>query len=383
MSEQAQAPAVEEVVIDSVDSLFTAMRSDDLGAVLGIFRAISEDPEAALAMGKHMDKDVIDEMIHQSYQRQGITFLQVILVTLAAFDDERVVTHFLKLLHQLSNYDAVQIIAGRLALEPVETIEDLVRPLLMQEQSRLHAAAAADLLHSLPTLTAAERLRVSVANSIEVNIAPPIDAGTVDEWLSELNGWYAPRARILAASVDEASFLTLASRFSRLSNENREWLLGLGVQKHPLAAIPVLREGLKDDDPEVVLAALSAISNLGPARTLFAAEVTPLVANSDVRIKIAAIHAGAQSLDYRGLLADESTPELISRVLERYTEEPGADPALMAAPFLRRLAHSWGRFHRLCSTGRIHERAIAESCLGRRLGRACRSDSSASRARRL
>jgi HEAT repeat protein len=133
----------------------------------------------------------------------------------------------------------------------------------------------------------------------------------------------------LASQVDENAFLVLASVYAQLNSENRSWLLELGVRRHPLAAIPVLREGLKDSNEEVVLAALAAIAELGPAKALFSAEVTPLVESSDMRIRIAAIHAGANMLNYSSLLSDESNVELVARVLERYTQEADADPTLI------------------------------------------------------
>ncbi|RYG37502.1 hypothetical protein EON81_06565, partial [bacterium] len=120
------------LVLDSTEAFFRALRAPDLGTVLSVLQAVSSNPEAALAFGKWDGVDIIDELIHQSFQREGISFLEVLMATLAVFDDPRVIERFVKALHASAAPSILSIVVARLSHEPVASFENSVRPLLMQ-----------------------------------------------------------------------------------------------------------------------------------------------------------------------------------------------------------------------------------------------------------
>ncbi|RYG46952.1 hypothetical protein EON79_08710, partial [bacterium] len=314
-------------VVNTAEGFFGALRSPDLATAMSMLRAVAQNPGAALAFGKVNDRDIVDELIRQSNQKEGVTFLEVVFGALAAFDDPRAVEHFVKVLHTWSNPQIVRLAAARLTHEPVESIEAKVRPLLMQDQSPLHATAAADILIPVRTLTTEERVRITVANSEGVDIGPELSAETARSWAHALTGWFAPQARLVLSSRDEDAVPALAPLWDDLDVDSKNWLLALGVAKSPLEVIPLLRRALGDAEPRVVLGALSTLQTMEAGKALFVNALTPLLAHPEPKIRCLAIQAGARHKDWRGFLAGETEPEVIVWAARRLAEAEG-DAAL-------------------------------------------------------
>jgi hypothetical protein len=266
--------------------------------------AIGKAPEVALQFEKHHGRDVVDELIHQSVQRSGISFRKLALSTLANFSDPRVAPHMKKILFSESAPELVELAMVRLSQEPDKCADEGIKQLLLQDNSPMHVHAAATLLLGAPELTDSERLRVSLANEDGVDVGPELNSVTVVLMIRELHGWFAPQARRLIEERGEEAFLLIRDRWPALSSATRGWLLRLGARKYPISVLESIRFALQEEDTEVLLQALLAIEDLGQTGTLFAHLLEPLLSHPGEGIRAQAIRAGAPVKDLETLLSE-------------------------------------------------------------------------------
>ncbi len=85
-----------KLALQTAADLFGALRDPSVRTRLAVLRAIAARPEMALALGRVNDWDVIDELIHQSYQSCSVPYYRALLRALAAYPDERVTAFFAK-----------------------------------------------------------------------------------------------------------------------------------------------------------------------------------------------------------------------------------------------------------------------------------------------
>jgi HEAT repeat protein len=309
----------QQVRLDSAEGFFAALRSPDVVVRLSVLQAVAKSPRLALAFGKLHGQDVVDELIHQAYQKQGYTYLAVLVETLGAFDDPRVTTYFKKLLTTWDRPEMLSMVVGRLSREPLTEVESTALTLLKQERSPAHIRAAADLLLRSGNLDDAQRIRVTVANSRQMDLGVPCDYATVDAWMRELHGPFASDARVVLESRGEAAFETLLARWSGLTPDDKVWMLAW-ARMVPVAAFGALRLGL-EDSRDVRLAALRAVGDIEGAAAAFRDRLVALAESEDDEIRFAAIQAGAP-VDAEAELARAETPEQILAIVNRATSAP-------------------------------------------------------------
>ncbi|HRI44754.1 MAG TPA: hypothetical protein PLL78_13585 [Fimbriimonadaceae bacterium] len=309
--------------VRSAEDLLLALRDPDLEVRVALLSSIMANPQVALQFGKFQNVDLIDELIAQTFRVESTLYRHIVTAVLSAFDDPRVPPHFLRLITYYGEPDLLEVVRSRLMLEPVEPGLATYRSLVLQTDSLRHTHAAADLLSRSESLEPRLALRVSVANTLEVDQSPQIDSETVSAWIAELNGPFLREASILAEGKGQHGFVTLAARANELDRDAMIWLLRWGARTWPLDAVEVVRLGLRHEDEEVVLEALRSVETLGPSGSLFAAEAAPLAQSSSARVRALAISVGAPLDSPRQALANETEPEALAELLARLRKSEG------------------------------------------------------------
>jgi|GEM_PF-1198340 len=320
-------PTPGKLRLDSAEAFFNALRAPEITMRLAVLRAVMANPRLALGFGRYEGKDVIDVLIDQAMGKHGFSYWQIVVATLAAFDDPRVVSLYRKLLVTWDRPDVLAMVVARLEREPVAELGPTVRALLMQDKIPAQASAAADLLRLAADLTPAEAVRVSVANTRGADVAGPVTPDSAPQWIAELAGYYAGDARYLLESRGEEAVTALASAWDALRPADRAWLLGWSASASPLAAIPLLRRGLESSDRETVAAALRTVATFEEGTRLFVALVSPHAQRDDAEIRRLAIQAGATGLDWRKELEISPDPAYTCAVLLRLAEAEGVEAA--------------------------------------------------------
>jgi HEAT repeat protein len=256
----------------------------------------------------------------------------VVVATLAAFPDPRVVEFFKGLLSRSRRAATLFQAAARLQLEPVASLREFLRPLLMQNESDARARAAAHLLIAAPALDPAARLRAALLAGRR-GVAPPLFTDdTAAAWLAELAGLFGLLARQALEAQGKPAFPLLAAHWEQLADDDRIWLLRWGAA-HPTLAAPLFEKALASGSTGVALAALRHLPALGEGTAALAPSLAALATGSDPALRLSAIQAGAGGLDFRRMLAAEPAPAVRRACLAALARHEGMDalPDLLAA----------------------------------------------------
>lgn len=322
MTETTDAP-VDERRIRTAEDLLVALRDPDLQVRASLLVSLLEQPAVALRFGAFQGVDLIDELIDQTFRTDIPAYRHLVTATLAVLEDSRVPAHFRKLLRYAGEPDLLRVIEERLMREPVDPGFDLYRTLAMQIDSVRHAVVAANILTRGDSLDARLAIRVSVANTLQVDRAGDVDGETLSAWIEELDGPFMPNATLLLEARGASAFQSLTAGWSNLNDEAKSWIVEWGTRSHPLDAVPVVRAAIHDKAEPVVVAGLRAVERMGPAGQFFASELAPLTAHESGRVRTLALSAGAPIASARDLLGPETAPEVIAELLHRLRKEEG------------------------------------------------------------
>ncbi len=92
-------------------ALFEALRGPSIKLREAVLRAVERDPAGALGLGTMQGWDVVDELVHQSYQSCSVPYYRALMRALSAFDDPRVEALFAKVAQQASDPDILALVA--------------------------------------------------------------------------------------------------------------------------------------------------------------------------------------------------------------------------------------------------------------------------------
>jgi len=332
------APNAVTLRIRSAADLLAALADPDPGVRMAVLKMVASQPARALAYGRHDGMDVIDALLAQAAGRERRGSWEVAVATLTVFRDPRVVEFFTGLLARARRADTLFTAADRLAHEPIAALRDGLLPLLMQNESDARARAAARLLLWASDLELAPRLRTALLAGRGRVAPPPLTDATATAWLAELDGLFGPLARHALETQGEPAHRLLCAHWDRLSETNRIWLLGWGEADAggPSSGTrepPVLERALGSGSAKLALAALRRLPALGARAATIAPAIAALARSPDAEVRLAAIRAGASGLDFRALLASETSPELRRACLTSLARADGAAalPDLLAA----------------------------------------------------
>lgn len=314
MTESQEAP-IEQRRLRTAEDLLLALRSPDLQTRAAVLASIMQAPDKALAFGSYQGVDLIDELIDQCFRSDVPLYRHLVAAALSVLDDPRVPPAMRRLLNFYGEPDLVRVAADRLSREPVEDGIAHYRALAMQTDSALHTQIGADLLLNANGLDPRLAIRVSVANGRNQSIAPDLTSDNVDAWLAELNGPYLRGATLLIELQGLNAFRLLVDNWSRVNVETQEWIVRWGSREFPLDAVTVLRAAIQSEHDSVALEGLRGIESLGPAQSLFSAELSPLISHSNPHVRALAISAGATINDAGEALKRELEPVVIAELL--------------------------------------------------------------------
>jgi HEAT repeat protein len=324
--------AVPQRRIRNAAELLAAVADPDPAVRVAVLQAVACEPERVLAYGAHAGRDVIDALLEQAAGPERRGLWEVVVATLAAFRDPRVVEFFKGLLSRSRRAPTLFNAAARLELEPVASLREFLRPLLMQNESDARARAAARLLVAAPDLDPAARLRAALLAGRRGVEPPLLTADPAAAWRAELAGLFGPLARRALEAQGKPAFLVLESHWEQLAEGDQIWALRWGVTRGTEAAA-LLAKALRSGSTAVVRAALQCLPALGEGPASLAPALAALATGPDPTLRRAAIQAGAGGLDFRSMLAAEpgSAVRRASLIALARQEGRAALPDLLAA----------------------------------------------------
>lgn len=312
--------------IRSAAELLAALADPEPAVRLAVLKMVASHPARALAFGRHEGADVIDALLAQAAGRERRGVWEVVVATLAVFRDARVVEFFQKLLATAHRAQTLFTVAERLAHEPIDSIKDSLRPLLMQNESDARARATARLMIWASDLDPAAQLRAALLAGRNRVRPPRLTNETAPHWLAELDGLFGELARQALETQGEPALRLLASHWEQLAERDRIWLLGWS------GTTELCAKALTSGSSALALAALERLPALGEPAAV-APLLASLAANPDPAVRLAAIQAGASGIDFRAILATEQSPALRRASLLSLVRDEGAAalPELLAA----------------------------------------------------
>jgi HEAT repeats len=295
----AQFASAREFDADAVDSelrletaadLFAAIESNDLLTRLSVLEAITIDPEAALALGSHGNRDLIAVLRSELEQVFSPEMRMYLLAALTAMPSDERLTTTLEQVWFLSDDTNERLCAlRRLVQENNPAIrEHLERSLLGSDSDRAQAVANAWQVSSQDS--SAVNLRLSLAAEHFSGIIPNLEQHT-DLWLTELRGAFADRAREWLEIQPEQSIEILSAAWDKLNRDTRAWLLELATKTESSRLSSLTDLAMRDE--HLQLEAIQAAST--PAITAQYSHQLEQLANHnpDPDVQAAAIRAGA------------------------------------------------------------------------------------------
>ena len=337
-----------DLVIETAEDLFNVLRSSDYVMRIAVLRQISAEPEAALSFGKFHDYDVVDELVHQGYQQCSVTYLKALMVALAAFVQDLRALEFLKKVFMGSRQPDIVSLASKLFANLADLGHTLpvMRHLLTQDESEMHARAAAHVLahyREEKERPATERVRLLLLIPPHVTIEPPLRTADLqyrEDWLRELDGPYRIEARLCLEALGEPAVSVLAESWHELSEESQLWMLGWGVGVAPQRLLPRMEQVLFEDAPvvtvQVQVKAVGALSQLKPAalKRLRPKLTRFLSPTADPALRHAALRAGAPAPPecLREMIAEDQNRAVTLAAIERLaqTDPEGAVPDMLS-----------------------------------------------------
>jgi hypothetical protein len=322
--------AATAIRIRSASELIAALEHEELAVHLAALGAIAADPGRALRYGAADGRDIIAALIDYAARDLTAPHRRIVVEALARFDDPRVPLEMRKQFVMRGSLEIREIAARRLAREPLEEVLSFFAPWLHQDRSLPHARLAALALSGRPELGVTERVRIAVASNGTSDV-PPLTADSLDPWLHALSGPFSMTARELLEAQGEPAFVLLFPVRKRLDEETAEWLMTWGTAISAPRVDELIHEALCGNVPSLQLAALRLVPTRD-TRAAFLPALTRFLSDPTPAVRLAAIRAGAEGLDWAQVIASE--PDVAVRVaaIARLAVQEGlpAIPTLIA-----------------------------------------------------
>jgi hypothetical protein len=337
LGREAPAEELPRLEIASAHDLFSALRSDTLGVRLSVLSAICKAPRKALSYGPYDGHDLLDEMLAQIPKAPEKVHRWALVGAISAFDDPRVEEALKDIFRTSGDAREASMCTERLAISPAEARACFVT-LQAEGSPPLQARFSANALARFEGYSPEERVRIAVLCDLPFS-TPPLDDETERAWLEELERPSSHRARGLLESGGDLVFARLREKGDAFTPELKVWLLGWGGRANYAGTAELCVRALEEGPDEVRLAALRTVSGLGSAPDTLRHLVTRFLDHPDREMRLAALQAGAEVADPRGMLMNESDLEARLLLIPRLAAAYGAD----AVPDLVGLLHdeSW------------------------------------------
>lgn len=331
---QAQTEELPKLEIGSAADLFAALRSPTLGVRLSVLSAISAAPDKALSYGPYDGLDLLDEMLAQIPQAEQKVHRWALVGALSAFGDPRVEEALKDIFRSSSDAREASMCAARLAISTAQDNRPFFLPFLDKGTLPLQARFAANALARFDGHSAEDRVRIAVLCDLPIS-TPPLDDETEDVWLETLRGPYSYSARGLLESGGELNFEHLLEKWDQLNAELKVWLLGWGGRAHYAGIAELCVKALEEGPDEAILAALQTIATLELAPDTLQNPANGFLRHPRREIRLAALRAGAEVVEPRNMLMNESDTETRLLLIPRLAAAHGKD----ALPDLLGLLH--------------------------------------------
>jgi hypothetical protein len=310
--------------IRNAQDLIEGLTTPEVSVRLAVLGATGRNPQAALAYGAYEGRDVIDTLIEQATLAQGTAMWDAFAGVLTAFDDPRVEAFFQGVLAEAEEPKLLTLAEGYLSQKPVASLRELLSTMLLQDKSAPRARTAAGLLTSCEIHSSEESIRMALVLELGEWTPPSLDQATAPHWISELHRPFDREARDLLETQGESAFQLLTGHWDALSEENKEWLLRWGSRISSREVDALVCRALEAGQDTLILAALECLAEQGSPSEEYADALHRLVQHPNPAVRLAALRAGAQGIDWREMLARETDRAIRCECISRLAWEEGA-----------------------------------------------------------
>lgn len=305
-----------QVRIDSASGLLSGLRHPDRVRRASLLRAIRHEPIKALSFGPIDGRDVVDELLSLCEETKGTADRWDYFFTALSLVDERT-AEFAKR-EFLVTHDPRCLVsaARRISQLPEAEKVGFLSPVILESREVNRCRLCANLLAGSSRLATRVALRVA-AISDRPSALPPLDAETVDAWITELQGPYPQKVRKLLLQTSEGALDALLSFWAKLPEQVRIWALCLGVEEKVDGCASLIWETVKQERGGALLrTALMCVQKCAPEHQNEAL-LLPLYRHEDPAIRAAAIAAGWADIDCSSLLRDETSQDVRLAIVTR------------------------------------------------------------------
>ncbi len=282
--------ATSELRLETAADLFAAIESNDLLTRLSVLEAIAIDPEAALALGSHQNRDLIAVLRSELEHVFSPEMRMYLLAALCAMPSDPRLTAALEQIWFLSEDTNERLcVLRRLVQEKNSAVrEHLERSLLGSDSDRAQAVANAWQGSNQDSSTV--NLRLALAAEYFSGSVPDLEQH-LELWLTELRGAFADRAREWLELQPEPTIEILFAAWNKLNRDTRVWLLELATRSESANLSSLTDLAMRDE--QLQLEAIRAAST--PAITAQYRQQLEQLANHNPNpdVRAAAIRAGA------------------------------------------------------------------------------------------
>lgn len=321
-----------QISIATAQELLAALSHEQMSIRAATLKAVAADPAKALSVCVAAGVDLFTELSARCAAAQEAGLRAGYVLALLQLDDERVMEFAKDAFLASEDAKMTLLTAEQIARLPEQERIEFLTPVLMAAGCPTKSRAAANLLAGCRNLAPKFFLRVMLLSDHQVRV-PPLDEGTLDDWLAELQGPYSLTARKMLKKSQRDGAVTLLAFWKRLPEPIQVWVLQEMARANVADQGRRIRDIIRSTDGEVLLCALRCMLKSSVAED-DEALLKPFYQHQNPAIRGAALQAGALRLNWEALLEKEDSHEVRLAVINRIEKSVDTD----AIPLLAQLA---------------------------------------------
>jgi len=304
-----------QVDISCRKTLADALKNPDAAIRTRVLQAINQKIDQALAAGKSLNPEVVEELYCRYETLQGCFDATWFAFLLLRLNDSRSATVAKREFVSTDNNEILLLAAAHVARLPAAEKIDLLTPLVMAADNSARSRAAANLLDDcMADLQPPVALRAALISDHDLTL-PPVNAETLSDWCHELKGPYPLAAQEALLQAGEKAIAAMLSLWDRLPEDIRIWILCTGAEKQ----VPGTAEKIRDiigheNDGSLLRIAIECLKAMDMADENLLAT---LYAHHSPAIRAAAVSAGSAPLDWSSALRRETADEVRLAIVSR------------------------------------------------------------------
>jgi len=304
-----------QVDISCRKTLAEALRHPDAAIRTKVLQAINRKIDQALASGKSLNPEVVDELYCRYEALQGCFDATWFAFLLLRLNDSRSAAVARREFVSTDNNEILLLAAAHVARLPAAEKIELLAPLVMAADNSARSRAAANLLDDcMADLKPAVALRAALISDHDLPV-PPVNAETRSAWCHELKGPYPLAAQEALCRSGKNALAEMLSLWERLPEDIRIWTLCTCAEKKVPGTAEKIRNILRQEKDGMLLRV--SIECLKAVDMADEKLLAPLYAHHSPGIRAAAVSAGSAPLDWSSALCNETVDEVRLAMISR------------------------------------------------------------------